>query len=139
MMFDIVQFEKDHTDLIDKIKNLEKEERDILLGCIRNYENDIRPRYSCKRGDVVSFWSTWSDLNNHVYLERLERCAIALQDCDNVSDSVMLEYCVNAKGGCWRYSRVDAEKFIGVIGHVDLSEWEAYTEKLWEAVKHGKS
>lgn len=139
MMFDRVKFEKDHTDLIDTIKNLEKEERDTLLGVIRNYEEDIRPRYSCKRGDVIRFWSEWFDINNHIYLERLERCAIALQDCENVLESVMLEYCVDVKGGFWRYSRVDAEKFISVIGHVDLSEWEAYTEKLWEVVKHGKS
>ena len=132
-------FKKAHPELIDSLKELSKEERDTLCGVIHDYEEDTRPRYSCKRGDVVRFWSTWTDYSKGIYLERLERVAIALDDCENVLNSVMLEYSVPDVGtryGCWRYERVDAEKFIAVIGHVDLSEWEAYAEKLWEVVKH---
>ena len=140
MMIDKVQFEKDNQALIDTIKGFSKDERDALWGIIHKHEEDTRPRYSCKRGDVVRFWSTWTDTAHHIYLKRLERIAIALDDCESVLDSVMLEYCVGGigagKGGCWRYERVDAERFIDVIGHVDLTEWEDYTEKLWEVAKH---
>lgn len=139
MMIDKVKFEDERSSLISDIKSLSKDERDTLWGIIHKFEDDTRPRYSCKRGDVVKFWSTWTDTAKHIYLERVERIAIALNDCDGVRDNVMLEYLcdgIGGKGGCWRYTRVDAENFLGVIGYVDLSEWEVYTEKLWEVVKH---
>ena len=136
-MTDKKQFEKDNIELVEAVKKLGKEERDALRSIIRDYEDEVSPVYSCKKGDVVSFWSEWCDYSNDIVLDRIERCAIALDDCKDVRESLMLEYNVPFVGvekECWRYEPVRAENFIGVIGHVDLSGWEAYTEKLWRRI-----
>ena len=136
-MIDREKFTENNKELVEAVKKLSKDERDCLWGVIRIYEEDTRPRYTCKRGDVVKFWSEWRDFSKGIVKDHIERIAIALDDCNNVYDSTMLEYLSPVGGnskGCWRYEPVRGERFIEVIGHVDLSEWEAYTDKLWREV-----
>lgn len=42
--------------LVNQTKSLTKEERDKLYKAMRDYEKEIKPRFSCKRGDVIKFW-----------------------------------------------------------------------------------
>lgn len=120
-------------ELKTKMKDLTQKERDELSQSMREYEHEIKPRFSCKRGDVIKFWSEWEDFSKGIFKDRIERIAIALGDYDNTDDALCLEYSTREKPGtgCWRYEPVRGDKFIEIIGHIDLTEWETMTEKLW--------
>ena len=129
----IEEFKKSHKELMDTIKNLSQEERDALYWATRDYEDKIKPRFSCKRGDVLKFWSEWTDFSKGIFIPRMERIAIALSDGNNTDDLLCLEYLGN-EHGCWRSEPVRGDKFIEIIGHIDLNEWEARADKMWEVI-----
>lgn len=130
----IEEFKKSHKELMDTIESLSQEERDALYWATRDYEDKIKPRFSCKRGDVLKFWSTWTDTSKGIYLPRLERIGIALSDGNNTDDLLCLEY-LGKEHGCWRYEPVRGDNFIGIIGHIDLTEWETLTDQMWEVAR----
>ena len=54
-----------------KMKALTQKERDELSQSMREYEHEIKPRFSCKRGDVIKFWSEWKDFRKAIVLGRI--------------------------------------------------------------------
>ena len=116
-------------DMIRGIRHLTQDERNELQRAIWDYDKKIKPRFSCKRGDVIRFWSEWTDFSKGIFKDRIERIGIALGDYDNTDDALCLEYMPEYK--CWRTEPVRGDKFIEIIGHVDLTEWETMTDRLW--------
>ena len=116
----------------EQIKDMTKEQLYELWNIISDQQKEITPKFSCRRGDIIKFWSTWTDREHSIRLERLERIAIALDDQTDTDDATCLEFIVSGDGGCWRYEPVRGDRFIEVIGHIDgLDKIEDDTRRMW--------
>ena len=109
---------------------LSQEELDAMCRLKWNLDEKRKPRFSCKRGDIIRFWSEWTDFSKGLFLDRIERVGIALDDYTDTQDALCLEY--SSKYKCWRTEPVRGDKFVEIIGHYDFSELEQLTEKLWK-------